>query len=505
MISPEIQKNAIMRWAKENNRRIDDDDWIIDLDKTGRNFKRKIQKAIGRVESGDRKEIIAYRYDRWGRNAVESLANVGRLEQTGGRLVSVTEPLDAESAIGKYNRTNAFALAEMQSDIISENWQRVGDSRRARGLPHTGMQVYGYVRRGRIPAPPGANRAYMTDVSSPEERYEVIREREPYVREMYRMYIFGSGFTKIAQTLNEAGQKTVLGYQWSAFRVAAYLDSGFAAGKIRSHAKECTCTHPSTCPSSEYIDGAHEPIIEPWEWEKYKKAREDRRRRPPRAVNARNPLIGCARCGDCGGALVYTLTSSKRNVPQYSVMRCSWKYQHGRSECVGGAGRASEIEKEVIESLASELPHLESEASKIKTESGELASRDSNVKDDLKAEISRLTQALKKAAKDRAMNDVPDDVYRETIADLTAARDAKQHELDALEASASSEEETSERVQVARSLVEEWETLPAEGINTLLRELGCHITMRREYPRGPLDVRVSWSWSDHDVWERPAS
>src|ERR1017187_4799198 len=121
MISPDIQKAAQIDWARRNGRRIVR--WIVDLDATGRNLKRKIMQGVAAIEAGEAAEISVYRYDRWGRNAADSLANAARVEIAAANVVSVPEPLDPETSIGRYNRTNSFALAEMQSDIIGDNWK----------------------------------------------------------------------------------------------------------------------------------------------------------------------------------------------------------------------------------------------------------------------------------------------------------------------------------------------------------------------------------------------
>src|SRR3954464_3145089 len=110
-ISPEIQKKTISSWAARSGRHIID--WVVDLDRSGRNFRRKVIKAIERIEGREAVEIGVYRYDRWGRNAVESLANVKRVELAGGQVISVSEPIDAETAVGRYTRNNAFSIAEM--------------------------------------------------------------------------------------------------------------------------------------------------------------------------------------------------------------------------------------------------------------------------------------------------------------------------------------------------------------------------------------------------------
>ncbi len=250
MISPEIQKSAINNWARQNGRRIIG--WVDDLDDTGRNFKRKITKAIDRIEIGEGSEIVVYRYDRWGRNAVESLANVHRVESVGGSVVSATEPLDPETAIGRYNRTNAFGLAELQSDIISDNWKAVMANRVSRQLTPSGSPRFGYRRVGRIPdalhnPSSRVRRRYRIDPEDPDERYEPDPETARMLTEMYGRYISGWGYGRIAIWLNECGVHNSRGAPWSDVTVRNVLDAGFGAGFLQVHAGHCKCRSRGSC------------------------------------------------------------------------------------------------------------------------------------------------------------------------------------------------------------------------------------------------------------------
>lgn len=77
MISPETQKASIEEYARRSGRRIID--WVEDLDRTGRNFTRKITGAIDRVADGQAEEIVVWKYSRFGRTRPVNAEYLDRL------------------------------------------------------------------------------------------------------------------------------------------------------------------------------------------------------------------------------------------------------------------------------------------------------------------------------------------------------------------------------------------------------------------------------------------
>ncbi|MFC8915172.1 recombinase family protein [Streptomyces sp. NPDC057116] len=103
-----MQETAIEDWARKTKRRIIG--WIVDLDATGRNFKRKIMHGVEAVEARFARGIALWRYSRFGRNRTGNALNLARLEYAGGRLESATEPVDAGTVIGEFQREMIFAF-----------------------------------------------------------------------------------------------------------------------------------------------------------------------------------------------------------------------------------------------------------------------------------------------------------------------------------------------------------------------------------------------------------
>ncbi|MEU6237443.1 recombinase family protein, partial [Kitasatospora sp. NPDC047058] len=173
-ISPEIQQAAILEWARRSRKRIVR--WITDLDATGRNFKRKIMQGIEAVERKEAVGIAVWKFSRFGRTRDGVAVNLKRVENTGGELVSATEPIDARTAIGRLYRGIIFEFSAYESDRAGEQWSETHALRRAAGLPATGRDRFGYVW----------HRRYNPQTRKvQQERYEADIEVGPTVVEAF--------------------------------------------------------------------------------------------------------------------------------------------------------------------------------------------------------------------------------------------------------------------------------------------------------------------------------
>lgn len=481
MISPEIQKAAITSWAARNGRRIVA--WVPDLDKSGRNFKRRVMEAIEHVESGRAVEIAVYRYDRWGRNAVESLANVKRVEMVGGQVQSATEPFDVETAIGKYSRTNAFALAEMQSDLIGENWKAAQTARVERGLPSAGTPRFGYVRLGRVLDEHAVSERfrYRRDPTDPKgERYEPDWEggTADYHVHMYHLYVDDEyGYDRIAQWLNDRGSTNVRGNRWSDKTVKTTMDSGFAAGYLRIHDPECKkCRKPSDCPRRIYVPGAQPPIISEELWQRYLQKRDQRRRMPPASRNPKYPLTGLIFCGHCGSPMSI---QSSGGMAGYSYRCVRWNHYR---DCNAAFPRRALVESEVVGELRSLADEIERERATVTVARPAPPPAELGRKR-LEHDLTEVDAALRRLAIQRATDEhMPDEIYeaaRDELLDRRTELERSLGELDDVD-----QVDPVELVPVMHELVNDWEIIPVHRRRELLGALLRHVLVYRE-PEGP--------------------
>lgn len=479
MISPELQESAIKTWARQNRRTIVK--WVVDLDATGRNFKRKIMKAISYVEDGTAKEIAVWKYSRFGRNRHGNAVNLERVERVGGQLESATEQVDARTAVGRFQRGMLFEVAAFESDRAGEQWKETHEWRRSNGLPSAGKPRFGYTWYPRkIYHPDGS-------VTLQQEHYEPIPEAAAAIVEVYRRYNAGDGgFDALARDLNAAGFTTVRGYRWWGESLRGFMDSGFAAGYLRVHSKDCHCEpYLGGCPNHELVKPvpkpgvkpAIPPIIDAETWAAYTAKRELVRTTPPRARKAVMPLSGLSRCGLCGG------TAPRAIVKPYAYLQCANRHKRGRSACEGTRINYELAEKlllEWLQKIATEI-HAASygvtlPATRALAPTGQLGRIDELVR-----QRDVLERAVKKHMRVYALSDDEDSdgtlakEYQETLSELRSEKATVETELGRLELEQSAKQGQADAretaVSVAAGLLEEWDSLGAEEINVLLRRV----------------------------------
>ena len=498
MISPELQQSAVSDYARRTGRRIVT--WIGDPDKTGRNFRRKLTDAIGLVRRGEAREILVYRYDRWGRNAVDSLANVRRVEIAGGSVVSATEPLDPETAIGKYNRTNSFALAEMQSDLIGENWEAVLTSRTGHGKPANGSARFGYVRLGRVPDP-GRPHQYIPDPDDPVERYEPDPVTGSVLAEMYRRYLAGDGCLRLIKWLGDCGITTTRGGRWWPRTLYGVLDSGFGAGLLRVHDPECRCGatlghQPPREPDEEpgpactraiWVRGAQPPVITGPEWDAYLERRGRMREMPPGVKGSRYPVSGLLFCGDSG----HRLTIASHNGQAGAAYRCPL-WARDRS-CAGVWVRRAVAEAAVLEWLLTQAADIEEAARAAMARTTARVSAEAvrkRLEDTVASHDRALARLVLRSVSDERM---PASVYDVARDKLLAGRAVAESALAA--ASRTEAANSGDFLPVVRSLAEEWELMPPgrrrEMLGAVIRQVRIHRTGYRKPPR--IEIIPVWA------------
>ncbi|MFC8925260.1 recombinase family protein [Streptomyces albidoflavus] len=502
-ISPELQKEAIRAWASRNGVRIVD--WIEDLDKSGRNFKRRIMECIERVEAGEVRGVAVWRYSRFGRDRTGNAINLARLQKVGGRLESATEPVDANTAVGKLQRGMILEFAAYESDRAGEAWIETHDHRRAAGLPASGRRRWGYTWfPRRIPDGEGG---WILQ----QERYEVIPEYREVHSSLYDRYIAGATFTTLTRDLNAAGYTTVKGSPWEVSTLSRWMDSGWAAGLLRVHdrgvCRDQTCTG-AHCGAYTFIQGAHEPSIAPTreeaaeKWKAYQARRATAQKTPPRLLAGAYPVTGLVRCGRCRGACriaSYTSRARGRSIPGYAL-RCLKRDHAGASVCQGVWSRRKVIEDKLFEWLA------ETAADDIDAQPGaEVALPQSPVtkRADRRRTLERskadAEAALARLMVDRAKNPdlYPEAVFRAAKKEIDADVERAVEALGQLDREETSRPTAEDLRPVVVGLLLEWETFPGAAKNAILKQLVRRVVIA---PRGEGDAR-HYDYEVHPVWE----
>ncbi|MEU6879336.1 recombinase family protein [Streptomyces sp. NPDC046712] len=498
-ISPELQQAAIEAWAKRTGRRIVD--CVEDLDVSGRHFKRKIMKCIERVEAGEARGIVVWKYSRFGRSRDGIAVNLKRLDDAGGELQSATEEADARTATGRLQRGILFEFAAYESDARGEQWRETHDHRRYKlCLPATGRPRFGYIWQPRR-LPDGKGGWILQ-----EEKYVADPEAGPVMADRYRQYIGGAPFYALLDELNTAGWRTTRGGLWTAQTLIRYMDSGFCAGLLRIHDPKCVC-HPAgrgNCPNVLFVPGAQEELVDLELWQQYRDRRQATKKTPPRAPTALYPLTGLVRCAGCRGttpvqSAIRMVDGEPRSIKGHNYM-CGRRSVTGTHGCEGVYAARVDVEKRVHDWLKEPAPDLDAGWSAPPPQDEALGERTAAARERarLEAEAAKQRQAVANLRADRAMNP---DGYRpgEYEAALDRIRQQQTATTAALERM-SVENRTprqSDYEPVIAGLLEEWDLLSDAAKNGLLKQLVRRVALVRQEKGFGVEVHPVW---EPDPW-----
>lgn len=500
MISVDIQTSVVNEAAARKGRIVTE--WIIDEDATGRNFKRKVMRAIEIVEDGERpeRELWSWKFSRFGRNRYGVAINLARIEEAGGALISATEDVDASTATGSFTRDMLFAVAAFESNRAGEQWKETHELRRNLGLPATGGKRFGYLWHPRR-LPDGAGGWTLQD-----EWYEAFGDQAEYVADGYVDHIRGKiGAGKWAVRLNEAGLLNTRGEPWQDQTALWYLDSGFAAGLLRVHRKDTPCHRRGNCAKKDhhyFRPAEHESLIDGDTWENYWDRRTAGPVTPPRAYDPVYPLAGLVKCGLCqsmrrsGAGQIH----KAKDDPGYGY-RCGLRARHAiEHDPVYIRRRIVEARvREWLDEIAHEIDEIAAGRIALPT-APQLGPDVETKRKRLQSEVNKATRALDNATERYSLGDIPRDSYLRTRDKLTARRDTAQAKLDELPTKPAEPINPVIYRETVRGLIAEWDTISVASKRRTLAEVVRRVEI---FPNDGVKVVPVWAPADPPQAKRP--
>jgi site-specific DNA recombinase len=413
MISPELQLRAVRDFAAREGFEIVE--VVEDLDLTGTTFdNRSVGRVVEGVRAGLYEAVLLWKWSRWGRNTADSLAYIAKVEEAGGEVRSATEDSDASTSSGYLMRGMNLLLADVESRQKSEGWKAVQSRRREMGLPHGGAARFGYTKEGQ---------AFVPDPVT-----------GPALRWAFEQYAAGTPVQRIVQALNAQGIRSTRGNPIKANSLLAAMDSGFAAGLMRSRSKPGRAGVRSDLDT--WTRGAHEPLITPETWQAYQDRRARSKALPTRLRTAAYSLSGLVRC-ECGARMVSAKASN------VTTWRCSAQQDYQGCPLKGTSARVERLEAFVwdwVQRHAQGEERAERDARRWQQaqRAGDDVERVTAALGRLRTKRERLVDLYTDGAVDRATYDskraeVSDEIAAAEEALRMARRAAQQHAGDAVE------------------------------------------------------------------------
>ncbi|HYF93788.1 MAG TPA: recombinase family protein [Symbiobacteriaceae bacterium] len=391
-----------------------DVNWYVDDGYSAKDTERPGLRALRR-EAGPGDTVLVLRLDRLTRSVLDLYTMLKEWEERGVFFRSVTEPYDTQKPEGRFMIGLLALLAEWERLRISERVREVmlhtvRSDRRHLSKPPLGYDLAG----GRL------------RINDAEARL---------VREIFRLYMGGSGTRAVAAELNRRGARTKQGARWTDFAVSYVLRNPVYMGKvswqrIQSRGKRAGGRHMN--PDAVLVDGDHPPLVPSALWQAAAARLRQGRGKAPRTAGSPHPLTGLAVCGLCG-APVHGVTQRRyRNgaaVPgrERRYYRCSGREADG--VCTLPYLPADALEQRVLAAI----PPLAAPGDLVRIVaafSGEEAGDDRRQRQPgLKAELRRCGQAVRRWDEAYEAGDISRHEWRERTLPLQARRRELQREL----------------------------------------------------------------------------
>ena len=245
----------------------------------------EFNRMLADCEAGKIDIILCKSISRFARNTVDLLETVRHLKELGIEVRFEKEHINSLSEDGELMLSLLASFAQEESHSISENCK---------------WGIRKRFQSGEIGVANKRLLGYWYDEE--QEKYIIIPEEAEAVRWMFRMYIDGISLRCIAENMNKAGIRSVLGNEFQEGSVRQLIFNEVYAGDIRR--QKCYMADPITKAKVKnngelpqyYMADCHEAIIDR---ETYAKVKAEMERRAA-MQNPTYPFTRRIKCSACG-------------------------------------------------------------------------------------------------------------------------------------------------------------------------------------------------------------
>lgn len=292
-------------------------------------------ELLADAKYGQFNTVITWKLNRLARNLADQLKMLEIFKQHNIGWMSLTEPLEINSAQGYFMAQMLGAIAQMEREQIAQNTRLGMQKRSAAGNWNSGNNVLGY--------------EWVTEGDA-EPHVRMVPHEAKLVQMIFEQYKSGSGFKAITSYLNSAGYMTKRNKPFNIAAVRGILTNVNYIGQVQYTVHE-KFTGASSDRSKRVVQGTHEPIINMELWNEVQALLNQRSRPPTKKFNRHYPLAGLLKCPVCGYSMVPAHTKAYRkngNIHMNHYYVCGNYTNRGSTACKSNAIPASPVENETL-------------------------------------------------------------------------------------------------------------------------------------------------------------
>ncbi len=309
--------------------------------------------------------ILVWKFSRFARNREDSAIHKSLLRRHGVEVISVSEPVDRDSAMGVLIEGIIEIQDQFYSARLAEEVKRGQREATLEGFSTGGRAPYGY-RRVEVPDPRG--RTDRTGQPIKRVTLAIDPTEATIVRRIFAMYASGMGYVRMAKTLNAEGVPGPWSKSWDGMAIREILRNDVyrgarVYGRIRKvKTANGTRSKRSRPEGSRTVkEGAHPAIIDPTLWERVRSRREavakayegyEHHFGATKSLQTRFLLTGLLQCAVCGGNFAARVAQTRRGKGRYYYYGCAYRARRGSAVCQNSTLLPQEaIERELLEIL----------------------------------------------------------------------------------------------------------------------------------------------------------
>lgn len=302
-----------------------------DGNKSGENLNRpKVKELFRDIERGEIDCVVVYKFDRLSRDTLDCAKIDNFFKEYNVIYVSVTEPFDNKTVVGKFIKTVLSGAGQYEREITTDRVRDKIAISKQNGLWMGGTPPLGY--------------------DAKEKKLIINEEEAKVIKHIFERFIELKSITVLARELNRQGYRTKRfearsggGGIFTKATVRRMITNPIYAGKIRHHEK--------------HYEGQHEGIIGEEKWNKVQALIESR---PHRTAKYEEALLkSVIRCQLCNVNMIPTYTVKKNKRYRYYVCNNHLRGKHCPSR--NRSVVAGEAEREVEKQIRYILKHSEEE------------------------------------------------------------------------------------------------------------------------------------------------
>jgi DNA invertase Pin-like site-specific DNA recombinase len=391
--------------------------------------------------------VVARAMDALGADMIEAVRRFYQLQGLGAQVAFIDGPDDP---------TEALMSAWPEQSERSKLGERVRAAMRRKA-----------VRGEVLGRPPYGYKVGM------RRRLELVPEEAVVVRYLFRLYLHeGMGIRLIARRLNEEGNRTRRGGNWSMVSIRDILRNRVYLGTYSRFGVR--------------VPGSHPALVTPDDF----RAVQDRLNARRNNYGKRQPspflLAGLVQCGHCGNKMIGVSRKQSWRRRSGSEGRASYRYYQcesrtNQSVCDYHTQRADELEEQVRSRLASlDVETFALDGSRNGDLTADLDVKSERLRTRIRQLDGKLEEQIAAAAKGRLGRE-----QLNTMNTTTAMQRLKlEEELEAIERRVQEQNDAHERTRTRQralaTLLDGWATLSLDEKKTLLRGLVDRVVVRDE-------------------------